>query len=449
MALLLFTVTWTGVASSSHTWELHETAAAAAIQGRAASQVVAEMHGRDRSQNAPVLPTVWNALVNFTEEIDGKPVQLAIAGQSQLQVVAQDDLKGRGITRTHSKMPFAPAAFIGTPLEWINITQFQTSELFGIEVNGEKLDGTAAYGAHYNSIFSWVKYAKPGPLVTINGTMCASWVLQIKTGVLKLLLDAHGTPRLFEENVTVRSGSSTFNYHLRYEFSTFTPNGTLPGVWDDFNATAFTAPKQCSSTRPQPNAVKKMVYVFHPQNDFNVSSQDVGSILGDTLFLCAEGKVGGGHSYEWVTNWEIDHIPNYGQYQNCNGYPPKCLGSENFWVGHEAAMGLGPASGDAGDGLAAGQCVDNPLVGEWYSLPAGGKCKAGQEPGDGTCSWRARRVKTIDSKCLFQPSYGFFDACVAQYRAPQTGAAKILRMAFDSDVAADGGCPALPGPEAA
>ena len=61
-------------------------------------------------------------------------------------------------------------------------------------------------------------------------------------------------------------------------------------------------------------------------------------------------------------------IPRWGQYQNCNGYPPVCLGASDFYVDHEAAEGLGLPAG--------GQCTDNPDTGEWWSLPAGGKCAA-------------------------------------------------------------------------
>ena len=57
-----------------------------------------------------------------------------------------------------------------------------------------------------------------------------------------------------------------------------------------------------------------------------------------------------GEAYEWITEWTIDLIPRWGQYQNCNGYnPPSCLGASDFYVGHEAAQGLGLPTG--------GQCT--------------------------------------------------------------------------------------------
>ena len=93
---------------------------------------------------------------------------------------------------------------------------------------------------------------------------------------------------------------------------------------------------------------------------------------------------------------------------------------------------------------AAGQCDANPLVGEWWSLPAGGECAPGATPGDGSCTWRATHVKTVASSCLFDARRGFVDECKKQDRAPYTQPKKILQAAFD-DVKA-GGCPAIPGP---
>ena len=52
------------------------------------------------------------------------------------------------------------------------------------------------------------------------------------------------------------------------------------------------------------------------------------------------------HDYAWVSAWRVTAVPRWGQYQNCNGYPPVCLGASDFYVGHEAAEGLGlPAGG--------------------------------------------------------------------------------------------------------
>ena len=47
-----------------------------------------------------------------------------------------------------------------------------------------------------------------------------------------------------------------------------------------------------------------------------------------------------------------------GQYENRQGWGAArtCLGDEHFWVGHEAALGVGYPT--------AGQCVANPLIGE-------------------------------------------------------------------------------------
>ena len=107
---------------------------------------------------------------------------------------------------------------------------------------------------------------------------------------------------------------------------------------------------------------------------------------------------------------QVESNTTFGQYQNCNGYPPKCAGSNNFLVGHSGAQNQGPVPNN-------GQCSSNPLVGEWYSLPVGGKCTGEARPHDGTCTWRKHHIKTIDSKCLIE-QHGFKEVCAKDARAP-------------------------------
>ena len=118
----------------------------------------------------------------------------------------------------------------------------------------------------------------------------------------------------------------------------------------------------------------------------------------------------------------------------CGTDPPKCLGAETFLVGHEAAQGLGAPVG--------GQCESNPLTGEWWSLPAGGRCTGAQTPEGGHCTWSATRTKTIDSKCLLD-RHGFKEACAADGRAPFLHASKVFLQAMAEDDIAKGGCPPL------
>ena len=43
-----------------------------------------------------------------------------------------------------------------------------------------------------------------------------------------------------------------------------------------------------------------------------------------------------------------------------------------------------------------------PLAGEWYSVPAGGECKTGQQLGDDGCTWRLlRERKQINATCMY------------------------------------------------
>ena len=86
-------------------------------------------------------------------------------------------------------------------------------------------------------------------------------------------------------------------------------------------------------------------------------------------------------------------------------------------------------------------------MGEWFSLPHGGHCTGGAAPDGKACTWRATRVKTIDSKCLFE-QHGYVAKCAeGAARAPFKAAEVTFGKAFAAVDPAKGGCPALPGPE--
>jgi len=214
----------------------------------------------------------------------------------------------------------------------------------------------------------------------------------------------------------------------------------LPDIWTAFNVDDFKHPKPCAKPA-DPTPIDTDFFIFHPRfnGTLNIAGQDVGDGTGDVFFVCVDvltdQATAVDHHYQWISSYVLHHNPQMGQYQNCNGYdPPQCLGAENFLVGHEAAQGLGWPAG--------GQCESNPLTGEWWSLPIGGRCDGGNTPEGGNCTWSATRKKTIDSKCLLD-AHGFKEACAADGRAPFAQATKIFLTALAEDEMAKGGCPPL------
>jgi len=208
---------------------------------------------------------------------------------------------------------------------------------------------------------------------------------------------------------------------------------------EDFDEKSFGNPLVC----PEPtnaNPIKTTMYIFHPKNEFNISGQDLGDSTGDVFFTCTDIMNGQSplldHNYAWLTQWEVELLPQWGQYQNCNGYnPAQCIGLNGFWVGRESSNYIGSTN------PVDRQCgATNPLVGAWWSLPQGGRCGPGQHPGDGSCTWRERRVKTIDGKCLFSGS-AYKLACEKDGRGPFPSATVLFLEAFASEDPGQGGCP--------
>jgi len=311
-------------------------------------------------------------------------------------------------------------------------------------MNGNKysVGNGAQYG--FQDMFKWLSGAKDGGIVTIEGRQLHRWFLDQKIpligGVSYELFSADDTPVKMWQNISMKVGPYK-DLRVHFIFNSFTPNKTLPELWSGFNATEYTNPPACPTTAENVKPATRTMYIFHPENEFDIAGQDLGDLLGDTVFVCLDAITNfssfGDHDYAWLTKWEIDLMPQFGQYQNCNGYnPPKCMSESKFLVGHEAAYYLGP------ENVTQRQCGTNTDVGEWYSLPVLGECKGDAQPGDGSCTWRKRKVKTIDGKCLIHTG-GFGATCIREQRAPFPDSQKMFLKAFESDDPSQGGCPPI------
>eukprot|EP01062_Namystynia_karyoxenos_P006705 TRINITY_DN1234_c0_g1_i1.p1 TRINITY_DN1234_c0_g1~~TRINITY_DN1234_c0_g1_i1.p1 ORF type:complete len:449 (+),score=108.01 TRINITY_DN1234_c0_g1_i1:73-1347(+) len=372
----------------------------------------------------PQLPLDWSSQVVYVSIVDGKKSTM-FDGQDLNYY--QENSKSRFCQVSNWKNQFAPASAVGTALEWINYTSYHVGTFSGVQLNGQTL--LQSSNAPYQTVFDWFQYAVFNGTVMREGVELNRWALQAPNVDLWLLITKDGIP--------VVQNTTTNGVTTELTFINFKPNVTDPSLWEGFNKEDYLHPKPCAPPA-DPKPVNQTMYIFHPKNDFNITGQDLADALGDVFFTCEDFLLNQSssidHSYAWITQWEIELVPRWGQYQNCNGYPPVCLGANDWWVGHEAANGLAAPE--------AGQCQTNPEVGEWWSMPAGGLCKEGHRPGDGACTWRkSRRVKTIDSTCLL--ATGYKAACLKDKRCPFPSATALFNGAFASTDPKRGGCPDL------
>lgn len=385
-------------------------------------------------QRPPVLPSQWVANASVAQFVDGRP-GLAPPGGTTRQLV-QDAGRKRRAELNPVRFPVAPAEWVDSPREWFNMTTYITESLIGLHVNGASVLIAEKAGA-FEDLFNWLRFASSCGKVEHKGQSLDCWRLSIHSGSLglsnQLLLDASSSPVFLENNVT----QDSVEHSARYEFWEFDAGATLPWVWEAFSEDAFLRPMTCPDGEPY----NTTMYIFHPKHQFDIAGQDLADLVGDTVFVCLDvitnQTMSTDHSYAWLTQWEVEVSPSWGQYENCNGYePPTCWSAERFRVGHEAAYYLGQ---DA----AQRQCQHNPLVGEWYSLPVGGKCKGDARPGDGSCSWRTvQKVKTIDGQCLFKGE-AFRESCIGEGRAPFEKTSEAFLRAFASNNRSEGGCPPI------
>lgn len=375
--------------------------------------------------------------MNQTYIVNGQVPPPTFGFEAPLPLMASDSDAQRSVTFGDMKLPFAPEKYVGLAGEWFNSTTFSIDNSTFFEINGNKYvyqRGTTPF----NDMFSWVHFAEYAGQITHAGRKASRWTLVVQNSSFELLVRDDGVPLKVSQNVT----APTAVYNISTEFFNFVPD--LEGVekvWEAFNMTEYITPMVCPAAS-QPAASIVTMWIFHAKHVMDIVGQDLGDEAGDVVFVCqdviANQSLATDHGYEWLTQWEIELVPRWGQYQNCNGHPPQCMGKENFWVGREHAEYMGtPAP--------VRQCgISNELTGMWFSLPVGGQCKEGARPGDGTCTWRiSRRVKTIEGKCLFERN-GFKQACVNERRSPFPTATQLFKKAFASEDAAKGGCPALP-----
>lgn len=419
-----------------------ESSATASFLRRVAADV--PLSATDNSALPPRLPKDWIAEVDLVQIINGKAAGNPFGNGGNHYRLCQDGTHQRLTQQSFSKMTAAPAEWVGTPLEFMNMTVYEGASFMAMEINHNKYDQTQGNGTGFQDIFQWVPAAHDGGVVTVGGQQLHRWLLKSNTPAvnvsMELLVDHRDKPVIFSQNVSGMSGPYG-DISIIYNFSSFIPDETLPELWKSFNLTDYRHPAQCPTPAKGLAPVNRTMYIFHPKHEFDIAGQDLGDDLGDTVFVCLDAITNfssfGDHDYAWLTKWEIELVPHFGQYQNCNGYnPPSCFSAEHFLVGHDAAYYLG--STDAMER----QCTTNPKVGEWYSLPPAGECKPGAQPGDGSCTWRKNHVKTIDGQCLIHAG-GFKDSCVQERRAPFPESNQIFLKAFASDDPHAGGCPPI------
>ena len=384
------------------------------------------------SPSPPSLPTTFSGTKTL-QNISYKGTHYA-----RMISYSENGELGRRATKEGSILPFAPKAYIATPYEWLNTTTMENDTFSGVVLNGQPLLVASPNPRPFHSLFEWVKGASyGGGNRTVLNQSCDLWSFKTSAGMV------------LEVYVNEKTGNPVYFYELvpgvieqSFLFYDYNANEELPGTWETHSLNDFLHPALC----PKAGFTIETTtfYIFHPAHQFNLSSQDWGDSVGDTFFTCADlisnRPSVTDHNYSWISSYEVEFLAQYGQYQNCNNYPPTCIGANDFFVGHEAAYGLAlpPLSGLP----ATGQCEKNNLVGEWYSLPERGECNATSQPGDGSCTWRATRKKTIDSKCLFQEQH-FEELCRKDERAPFPSAVAAFENAFASEDASKGGCPHL------
>jgi hypothetical protein len=392
---------------------------------------------------APTIPGQWHAAALVMQS--GTTAATGAAPMS----VFEDSTEKRRLQVSTGTFPFSPA---GYP-DYRNMSTYIFEGGTTIEINGACLLVASGPTIKFSSLFSWLPSAQDGGVVTHKGTPAHRWAFSYPPAhfYAEALFGPDHLPVAMTENYTDPHTPSS----VHYEFSSFVP--ALPPDWDvswgAMEGACQTPPRCPKPLSPQP--INITMYIFHPPNQFDIAGQDLADAIGDNVFVCQD-ILGGqpnqtDHNYQWLTEWQLEVLPWWGQYQNCNGYGDahSCISQETFLVGRESPEYL-PIPGRT---ALQRQCgATDPKIGQWFSLATGGQCAPGvrpsyRDPAQGGCSWRTvQRVKTIDGEHCLVKGHDYRSLCAADGRAPFPSATRAFLAAFATSDLSKGGCPELVPP---
>jgi hypothetical protein len=307
-------------------------------------------------------------------------------------------------------------------------------------------------GARFEPFFSsWVPYSTYNGQVNITGRLCNEWIFILpgNKGVLVLDVDVNSSPTGVDLPVRfIAPGSSPVSVSTAVSNTTFIFSNQLvigpvdPSVFDKAvsNPTCI-SPLVCEAGEP----IEEEIYLFHDANDFQLISTNVADQAGDVAFVCFALQSNLFSYFAWLSQYKITFNTTWGVYGYCNF--GSCFGGAEDRVGREASQGVTEY---------AGQCSNNTIIGDWYSLPpySSSLCPDyanGTIGINGTtwygCGWNViERMKTINGSCL--QANNFVEACQKDKTFPFPTASAIWTAAFASSDPTQGGCPEIgPNPE--
>ena len=206
------------------------------------------------SAAVPVIAPVWSAKVNQTTWENGV-VEVSVINMEQLLMVVDRPNK-RLATRASTKFKWAPAAMVGTPLEWVNFSEFVTEDYMGIEINGDSLDASV-YHNSFRDPFSWLSFAKDGGMKVFEGKTCHAWVLDLPTTKIELLVRNDSVPVYMSQNISSVPGIG--NYSTRAWYHEWRTDAShLPDIWNNFSEERFKHPVACP-VPADPSAIARRV----------------------------------------------------------------------------------------------------------------------------------------------------------------------------------------------
>ena len=204
--------------------------------------------------------------------------------------------------------------------------------------------------------------------------------------------------------------------------------------------------------------VNLTLYMLHPNATSAWRNHNMGDLLGDALFVCADNYSVHHYSDAFFTEIVVEVDTAWGGYASCTDTDPgvctpgaKLPGSierisNNVSVGRHVATFWGGTCGGVIN--ATGQCTPNTQTGSWYSLPSDGQCDRHLSAVHSNCTWRIISVrKTVRTTCLL--SNGLTASCENPTPVEPSGCsygqtAEVMRRALSFTDPTQGGCAAVP-----
>eukprot|EP00933_Yihiella_yeosuensis_P003952 TRINITY_DN10755_c0_g1_i1.p1 TRINITY_DN10755_c0_g1~~TRINITY_DN10755_c0_g1_i1.p1 ORF type:complete len:417 (-),score=47.78 TRINITY_DN10755_c0_g1_i1:660-1910(-) len=252
----------------------------------------------------------------------------------------------------------------------------------------------AGYQANIRILSELLNHFPERALKIGSAETCDTWQVRLPSvGNLSLCLTASGQPKsLTVEPYAVAVGPTNVG---AYSFNMTFANVRIGNVKIEAISCPTRVPKPCPGNGTASFQVLRATNGGGTWGELEDRDTFDWKGLGVTL------GVSGFHSRKYLEIFDVEAATSFGIWRDC-GYNSKLKKNTcDPPLSPEFSRLVSRSSSEQLEGVYAGQCGENVLVGSWLTFPLAGKCGIDESVGDNGCTWKKRAAKVMAMECLF------------------------------------------------